>query len=217
MSTYRAGSNPTTARCVLVFFLFWHWQVLPPIKDGSGISRGGVSASRRRAETPLQSGAAAPRRRGGGVTSAPLPRRRRGDGTGSCPFLSSPLIFLSSHPFLPFALCARARERRWHYVARAADVGRLRRRRQQQLRVSRLEPPTPTPLIAQVNERTRRAGRLRPARSKKPEFPPFPRPPGSGAGRQQASGPSGGRRTMRTPDGLVRSSVRSSGCEWGRH
>ena len=70
-----------------------------------------TAASRRRAEIPPQSGAAAPRRRGGGVTPMPRRRRRHGDGDGSCPFLSSPLLFLSSHPFLPFAHAGMAAPR----------------------------------------------------------------------------------------------------------
>ena len=96
LSAYRAGSNYHSAVCPRIF-LFWRLQVLPPIKDGNGISRGRVSAPRRDAAAIGR--APAPRRR-------PWRRCRFGDGDGDAataaasPSLSSPLLsspLLSEH------------------------------------------------------------------------------------------------------------------------
>ena len=86
--------------CV-VFCCLYKQEPCPRSSRSSVASR--AAAPRRRAETPPQSGAAAPRRRGGGVTPMPRRRWRHGDGNGSWPFFSFPLLFLSSHPSLPFA------------------------------------------------------------------------------------------------------------------
>ena len=91
-------------------------------------SRGGVPAPRRDAAAIGRSGAApAPRRRDADAATPMATRRRQRQLPFPLLSFSSPLPLLPSFP----SLCARARERRWHYVARAADVGRLRRRQRQ--------------------------------------------------------------------------------------
>ena len=107
LSVKVAGSSPAAVSSVLAFCLCKHepWAV-STATEYRRISRGGVPAPRRDAAAIGRSGAApAPRRRDADAATPMATRRRQRKLPFFPSFLSSlsPHLFLSSHPFLPFA------------------------------------------------------------------------------------------------------------------